>query len=71
MTRLEEAIEKIDLIYEILVGNGKPEGSIVFKVAEHEKFISFWKKFGWQLCVGALTIPPAVVTYVVIALIKQ
>lgn len=68
MTELERMSKKIDEIHAIILGNGHPENGLVFKVAHHTSFIRFWEKFGWAVIVAGLTVPPGVVTVVILNL---
>lgn len=64
-----ELKKKIDEIHHIIIGNGEPEKSLVFKVAQHSRFIGFWEKFGWAVILSGLTVPPGVVTVVILNLV--
>lgn len=60
---LRTANEKLDKIYEIITGNGSPEDGLVFKVAQHGRFVQFWEKFwGWILS-AAIGVPFAVLAF--------
>lgn len=66
---LKELKEKVDQIHKVLLGNGEPEKGLAFKVAQHAEFVGFWKRFGWAFIVSGLTIPPGVVTVLILNMI--
>lgn len=69
MSELKDAIQKINQMHNILICGEKPREGLVFKVEQHADFVNFWKKFGWALLVAGLTIPPGVVTVIILNLI--
>lgn len=68
-SELHDLKKKIDEIHHIIIGNGEPEKGLAYKVAQHAEFVAFWKRFGWAVIVSGLTIPPGVVTVVILNLI--
>lgn len=66
-----ELKEKVCSMHAALIGTiNEPETvkrSIMARVEDHERFIKFWRQFGWALILSGLTIPPAVCTAVIIA----
>lgn len=69
----QELKDKVCSIHAALIGNiQEPDtvkASIMARVEDHEKFIKFWRQFGWALVVSCLTIPPAVCTAVILAVL--
>lgn len=51
---MEEMKKQIADIHRIITGNGHPEEGLVFKVAQHARFISFWEKFGWVVVIATV-----------------
>ena len=66
---LIEIKKKIDEIHHIIIGNGEPEKGLAYKVAQHAEFVAFCKRFGWAFIVSGLTIPPGVVTVIILNMI--
>lgn len=53
---MEEMKKQIADIHRIITGNGHPEDGLLFKVAQHNRFIVFWEKLGWVVVVAVVGI---------------
>lgn len=63
---MDEMKRQIADIHKILTGNGQPESGLVFKVAQHGRFIGFWEKFGWVILTALAGVPPTVMAGIIL-----
>lgn len=62
--------QKINDMHTILLGNGKPEDGLAFKVAQHAEFIGFWKRFWWLILGAIVAVPPTVMAAIIINILQ-
>lgn len=63
---MDEMKKQIADIHKMLTGNGDPKAGLVFKVAIVEQHVKFMNTFGGWILAGAVGVPFAVLSAVII-----
>lgn len=66
-SNIQNQLNKVD---KIVVGNGKIEEGVLFRLAGVENHVKFVNRFGWLILSGAMTIPPAILTVIILNILQ-